>query len=139
MFLKVLLTVFLFLLTTGFAPTAKAQTPTPNTAGQVLYSPNLRLPGVNTSTKIFPLTTKLGGFISSLFEVVILIAVILSFFWLVWGAFHYLFAGGNKEELAKARGRITWAIVGLILVLVAFLIAQFTVQIFGPKGGTPIG
>lgn len=80
----------------------------------------------------------LGNVLSGFFEIAFFIAAFLSFFWLVWGAFQYIYAGGNKENLAKARSRITWAIVGLLLVSAALLVAQFAQQILQPKNPTPI-
>ncbi|OGE17041.1 hypothetical protein A3F00_00485 [Candidatus Daviesbacteria bacterium RIFCSPHIGHO2_12_FULL_37_11] len=80
----------------------------------------------------------LGAVLTDLFSIVITLAFFLAFFWLVWGAFQYITAGGNKEGLAKARARITWAIIGLILITAAFLVAQFAQQIILPRGGTPL-
>ena len=93
--------------------------------------------GISPTFSFLP-GAKLGDIISRFFEVAIFLAGFLAFFWLVWGAFQYIFAGGNKENLAKARGRITWAIVGLILTILAFLVAQFAQQILQPRGGSPI-
>ena len=82
--------------------------------------------------------TNLGGVVSGLLEITFMMAFFLSFIWLVWGAFQYIFAGGNKESLGKARQRITWAIAGLLLVSIAFLVAQFAVEILQPKQPPPI-
>lgn len=82
--------------------------------------------------------TNLGGVVSALLEITFMMAFFLSFIWLVWGAFQYIFSGGSKENLAKARARITWAIVGLLLVSIAFLVAQFAVEILQPKQAPPI-
>ena len=80
----------------------------------------------------------LGDIISGLLNIAMYVAIFLAFYYLIWGAFQYLMAQGNKEELGKARARITWAIIGLAIVLMAFLIAQFMGQIFSPsKGGLP--
>ena len=82
--------------------------------------------------------TDLARVLTDLFDVVFFLAFFLAFFWLVWGAFQYMEASGNKENLAKARARIIWAIIGLVLVLLAFLVAQFAEQILKPRGGTPL-
>jgi len=79
----------------------------------------------------------LGDLISVLLNIVFYAAGFLAFFYLVWGAFSYIMAQGKKEDLAKARARITWAIIGLIIVFLAFFIAQFVSEIFKPKGGVP--
>ncbi|MBI4036545.1 hypothetical protein HY386_01530 [Candidatus Daviesbacteria bacterium] len=99
---------------------------------------SLQLPGGQTITSPQTKFSDLGSFISGLYEIVFYLAIFLAFFWLVWGAFQYIVAGGNKENLAKASARITWAIVGLLLVAVAFLIAQFVGQVLQPKISTPI-
>lgn len=73
---------------------------------------------------------QLGDLITKLLNLTFTVAAFLMFFWAIWGVFQYIFAGGNKEGLAKARSRITWAIVGFIITLLAFIISQFIQQIF---------
>ncbi len=34
----------------------------------------------------------------------------------VWGAVAMILSGGDKEAVAKARARITWAIIGVVLL-----------------------
>jgi hypothetical protein len=82
----------------------------------------------------FPIKTTIGGFVSELYQVAFLIATFVALYWLAWGVFEYIFAGGDKQKLSSARGRITWAIVGLVFVLLAFLIAQYGAQIILPTG-----
>lgn len=80
----------------------------------------------------------LGVILTDLLNIVFYIAVFLAFYYLIWGAFAYLMAQGNKEELGKARARITWAIIGLMIVLLSFSIAKFGAEIFRPGiGGLP--
>lgn len=80
----------------------------------------------------------LGDFVSGILSIAFSVIVFLAFFWLVWGSFQYIFASGDKNKLAQARGRIIWALAGLLITAVAFLIAQLAQQIIQPKGGTPI-
>lgn len=81
--------------------------------------------------------SNLGDFLSPLLDIAIYAALFLAFFYLVWGAFSYIMAQGKKEDLAKARARLSWAIIGLIVVLLAYFIAKFFSEIFTPKGGVP--
>jgi hypothetical protein len=101
--------------------------------GEILKKPDFGIPGFK-----FGGETKLGEVLSQLLIVIYFIATFLAFFWLVWGAFQYITAGGEKEKLAQARSRIIWAIAGLLIVLAAFMVAQFTQQILQPRGGSPI-
>lgn len=82
--------------------------------------------------------TDLASFISPLLTIIFYIAAFLSFYYFVWGAFAYLMAQGNKENLAKARARITFAIIGLIFVFLAYFIATYASEILPPTtGGGP--
>ena len=81
---------------------------------------------------------KLSAILSSLLNIAFYIAGFLAFYYLVWGAFQYMAASGNKEQLQKARARITWALVGLLFVFSSYLITKYASEIFTPtKGGLP--
>lgn len=87
-----------------------------------------------------PKFQKLGDLLSVLLEIALFIAAFLAFYWLVWGAWAYLFSEGEKENLQKARERIKWALIGLIVVFMAYFIAKYAGQIFPPgpgRGGLP--
>ncbi|MBI2019654.1 hypothetical protein HYS95_03240 [Candidatus Daviesbacteria bacterium] len=85
-----------------------------------------------------PTFNNLADFISPLLNIAFYAAAFLAFFWLAWGAYAYIMAQGKKEDLAKARARITWALIGLVFVVLAFSITKFVSEIFGPTtGGLP--
>lgn len=102
----------------------------------------LKLPGGNEIPQPKELTDKgfvnLASLISPLLNIIFYIAAFLAFYYLIWGAFQYLMAQGKKEDLAKARSKITWALVGLMVVFLAYFIAKFGAEIFPAKiGGSP--
>ena len=43
---------------------------------------------------------------------------------LVWGAFQYFTAFGNEEKANKAKTTITWAIVGLVVIIIAKILVM---------------
>lgn len=95
---------------------------------QNIYDENAaRLPKLNT----------LGDVLTGILNIVFYAAAFVAFYYILWGTFAYITAQGKKEDLAKARARITWAIIGLILVFLAFIIAKFIAEVFKPKGGLP--
>lgn len=98
----------------------------------------LKLPGGQVIDSPQTKFTDLGGFLTGLMDIVFALAAFLTFIWLVWGAFEYIFSGGNKEGLSKARSRIIWAIVGLIFLALTFALAQFIEQILTPMQRSPI-
>lgn len=80
----------------------------------------------------------LADVLSGLINIFLYIGVFLAFYYLFWGAFAYILAKGDKEGLAKARSKISWALIGLVVIFSAFLIAKFASEIFPPtKGGLP--
>lgn len=80
----------------------------------------------------------LGSFISTALNLAILVAAILMFFWMIWGIFQYIYAGGDKENLGKARSRITLAIVGFIITLLALFISQFAGTVIHQRENQPV-
>lgn len=103
----------------------------------------LTLPGAgNTIPQPSELTAKgfvnLASLLSPLLNIVFYVAVFFAFYFLVWGAFQYILAQGKKEELAKAKARITWALIGLIVIFLSFILTKFASEIFRPDiGGLP--
>lgn len=110
-----------------------------------IYQLALTLPGPGTGYNIpGPAkldTSKFGdlaGFITELLNVAFYMAAFLAFFWFVWGAFNYIMSKEDKEKLARAKERIRWALIGLLVVFMAWFITGFIAQIFGPdKFGLP--
>lgn len=100
--------------------------------GDILKNPGI--PGLK-----YNVDTKIGNILTDALGIVFMLAAFLTFFWLVWGAFQFMTAGGDKQRLQGARSRITWAIVGLLIVFLSFLVAQFVAEVLQPKGGTPLG
>lgn len=76
----------------------------------------------------------LGTLISGLLNIAFFLTTFMAFYWLVWGSFQYILASGNKESLAKARERIKWALIGLVVVFSAFLVAKFAGKVVLPPG-----
>ncbi len=99
----------------------------------------LTLPGqtqpIPTPSGLKPEFINLSSFVSVLVNITIYIMLFLTFFYLVWGAYQYILAGGKKEDLAKARSRITWALVGLMVIFLAYFITRFATEIFVKTGG----
>ena len=78
----------------------------------------------------------LGGLLSAFLNIVFYIAIFMAFYWLILSSFQYIMASGNKESLAKARERIKWTLIGLVVIFAAYFIAKFGSELLPPvKGG----
>ena len=68
------------------------------------------------------------GFFQSLLPAMVglalVVGAIIFFFMMVSGAITWITSGGDKEGVSNARGRITSAIVGFVLLLIVFVIIQ---------------
>lgn len=73
----------------------------------------------------------LGNAISNLITIALAIAIIVVLVMLIQGAFEWIVSGGDKESVGKARSRIVNAIIGLIVLAVAFALARVSGQIAG--------
>ncbi len=58
------------------------------------------------------------------------LAVIVYF---IWGAFEWIMSGSDSKKAESARGRMTNAIVGLVLLVASFTILSFISKIFFGK------
>jgi TRAP-type C4-dicarboxylate transport system permease small subunit len=82
------------------------------------------------STKIWANLT-VQGIVSSLINLVLVIAFVVFLFLLLWGGIQWITSGGDKEALAKAQGKISSAIVGIIIVISAWAILSLVRNFFG--------
>lgn len=84
---------------------------------------------INAPTSIQPLVNKggAGGISDVLTKFIILfyeIAIILFIFMVIFSALQWITSGGDKEKVASARGRLTNAIIGLVILGLAWVITQ---------------
>ena len=62
-------------------------------------------------------------------QFILVVAFIAAFVFLLIGGVRWILAGGDEKAVAGARGTITAALIGLVIVLVAFAIIRL-VEIF---------
>lgn len=74
--------------------------------------------------------------ISSVMNLVFFFALILVLIYLVWGGIQWITSGGDKAGTEAARGKITGAIVGIIIVSVAFAIYTILLNFVGVTQST---
>jgi hypothetical protein len=78
----------------------------------------------NSPVKIFDL----GKFVGSISGVVLLVAGIASFAYLLYGGFNWVASGGDKGKIDNARNMITHALIGLAItasVYALFSVVQY--------------
>jgi len=71
--------------------------------------------------------------IQAVLNVAIRLAGIAVFIFLIIGGFQWLTAGGDPKKSESARNTITYAILGLVLLILAWFIMQFIEKFTGIK------
>ena len=78
--------------------------------------------------------------------IMLMLVVLAALFYLVWGGIDWIMSGGDKEGISKARAKLTYAIIGIAVAFLSFMIISvighiFNIQlIFNPgvgAGGPP--
>lgn len=78
-------------------------------------------------------TTSTGTLIASALQIVFIFAGLAVLIFIVWAAFDWITSGGDKEKVAGARRKITNAIIGLVLLALAYFIAVLVSDLVGIK------
>jgi len=86
--------------------------------------PNFEIPNISGFNT-------LGKLLSNLLAIGYFIAGVFFLFNLFIGGIQWLNSGGDPKSLESARGRITNAAIGLIIVVAAFAITLIVERVFG--------
>jgi cytochrome bd-type quinol oxidase subunit 2 len=79
--------------------------------------------------------SNLGSIISGLLNLVMIIAAVLVFLYLIMGGIEWITSGGDKGKTESARNKITAAIIGLIILAASYAILQLALSLLGFEGG----
>jgi hypothetical protein len=83
--------------------------------------------------------TYLGKVLGNAASIFLIAVVIATLFMIVLGAIQWTSSNGEKEKLGAARKKITWALIGLIVALLAYFMVNvlggfFKVDLLNVKG-----
>ena len=129
--IAVALSSFLFL-----APQVKADSGASGDEGSINFGQvqATGFPGLKDAFKIpsgATAASKVGGIISTILPYLFVIAGLLLLFYLIYGGFHMMIAANDEKGLAEAKGKITNALVGFLLLFVSYWLVQILGHIFG--------
>lgn len=79
-----------------------------------------------TGAKLEPL-----NLIQKAIQIILLVAFVLSFIFLLIGGIKWITSGGDEKGVASARNTITAALIGLVVVLMAFALIKLVETFFG--------
>ncbi len=73
----------------------------------------------------------LSDVIGKVIQVVLVVAIVLALFFLIWGGIKWVTSGGDKTKVETARNTIIAAIIGLVIALLSFFILRVVLSLFG--------
>lgn len=77
---------------------------------------------------------KIGSVVGAVIQLLLVLAIILSLLFLIYGGVRYISSGGDKGKIDQARGTLTAAVVGLIISLLAFFVVSIVLVIITGQG-----
>lgn len=83
---------------------------------------------IETPTGFF---SDIGTLLSGLLNIVIIIAALLVFVYLILGGIEWITSGGDKGKTESARNKITSAIIGLIVLAASWAILTIVLNFLG--------
>lgn len=92
----------------------------------------LKLPagGVTAAGPAFEIAN-LGNIISIILPYVFILSGLILFVFLIFGGFQLLLSAGNPESVKSGQGKITSALIGFIIIFVAYWLVEILQIVFG--------
>lgn len=76
----------------------------------------------------------LAAVINKLIPLLFVFAGLILFVMLIFGGFDLLTSGGDPKKAESAKGKITNAVIGFVIVFIAYWLTQILSLIFGLEG-----
>lgn len=71
------------------------------------------------------------GVFTNISNTILYIVGIVSVIMLIWGGIRYILSGGDNKKVTDAKNTILYAIIGLIIAILAFAIVNFVLNAIG--------
>jgi len=92
----------------------------------------LNLPeGVSITDQLDPKFTNPASIINEALKYIFPFAGLILFFMLIAAGFQLLTAAGNEESIKKAQQKITYAVLGFVVIFVSFWLIKILEVVFG--------
>ena len=75
-------------------------------------------------------TTNIENIVQFGINILLFVAFIIALVFLIIGGIRWITSGGDKEGTAKARGTVTSALIGLVVVLAAWVLLNLVIKVF---------
>lgn len=95
------------------------------------YAQEIKLVPEGTGVVIDPTNLTIAKVITFVINLLIVVGVVAALVYLLYGGFKWITSGGEKGQVESARNHVVAAIVGLIIMILAWLIISLILQVLG--------
>lgn len=78
----------------------------------------------------------INGVFTRITNTVLYVVGVISVIMLVWGGLRYILSGGDSKKITDAKNTILYAIIGLIIAVLAYAIVNFVLNTIGVSTNT---
>ena len=78
-----------------------------------------------------PKTDASGSALTNIFNTVLALAGALAVAYIVWSGIRYMLSQGQPNEIKAARDGILYSLIGIVVVMVAFLLVNYVIGNIG--------
>ena len=72
-------------------------------------------------------TSSLSTMITTISNTILAIVGVVAVLFLILGGFQYITSAGNPEQIGKAKNTVLYAIIGIIVAILAYVIVNFVI------------
>lgn len=76
-------------------------------------------------------SVSINSLVAFILNMLIVIAIVASLIFLIYGGIRWIISGGDKEKVETARKTVVSSIIGLVVVLLSWVIITITLQFLG--------
>jgi hypothetical protein len=76
-----------------------------------------------------------GDLISTLLSFLFPLAAVILALIIIWGGYDFLLSGGEADKIKSGKAKITYGLIGFVLLTLSFIAAKLIGSIFGLGGG----
>lgn len=80
----------------------------------------------------------MDGVFTQITNTVLYIVGVISVVMLVYGGLRYILSGGDSKKITDAKNTILYAIIGLIIAILAYAIVNFVLNTIGVQNNIPV-
>lgn len=75
--------------------------------------------------------TGINNFLANIISLIFLVSTTVFVAMVLWAAYDFIYSFGDKEGIAKAKAKMTWAIIGFVILSLSFALFRILEQITG--------